>query len=109
MKLAIDPDQKGEAIEQGDSKERSSRVLVCEDDPKMCELVASVLRPLEVEAIGLTSPQEALDYLERNRVEVVITDLKMPGVDGLDVLRFAKAQDALTQVVLITGYGTVES
>ncbi|MFP4616183.1 MAG: sigma-54-dependent transcriptional regulator [Thiohalorhabdus sp.] len=109
MKLAIDPETDEGAEEAREDVDRLPRILVCEDDPKMCELVASVLKPLEAEVVGLTDSQEALDYLERSRVEVVVTDLKMPRVDGLDVLRFAKQQDSSVQVVMITGYGTVES
>ncbi|HKK14408.1 MAG TPA: sigma-54 dependent transcriptional regulator [Gammaproteobacteria bacterium] len=85
------------------------RIVVCEDDGHMCELVASVLEPLKAEVQSFTSSQDALDELERTPAEVVVTDLKMPGVDGLDVLRYLKAQHPGTQVVMITGYGTVES
>lgn len=85
------------------------RVVVCEDDANMCQLVASVLEPLQAEIVTFTRSQDALDEVEARGAAVVVTDLKMPGVDGLDVLRFAKSHSPETQVVMITGYGTVES
>lgn len=86
-------------------------VLVTEDDQNMRDLIVNVLQSIEprIEIVAADSAHHALDYLENNQVAVVITDLRMPGVDGLDVLRFAKRHDPMTQVVLITGYATVES
>jgi DNA-binding NtrC family response regulator len=52
---------------------------------------------------------EAMDFLENHDVAVVLTDLRMPGADGMDLLKFVKARDPQTQVVLVTGYATVDS
>ncbi len=84
-------------------------VLVCEDDAAMRELVASVLSKLDVEVVQAESSQHALDYLENHDVALLVTDLRMPRVDGLELLRFARAHNSLTQVAMITGYATVES
>ncbi len=84
-------------------------VLVVEDNPTMRELVAGILEPLDVRIELASDGQVAMDILESTDIAVVVTDLKMPGVDGVDVLHFATASNALTQVVLVTGYATVES
>jgi DNA-binding NtrC family response regulator len=84
-------------------------VLICEDDAAMRELVASIISRLDVEVVQAESSQHALDYLENNDIALFITDLRMPGVDGLELLRFAQAQNPLTQVAMITGNATVES
>lgn len=84
-------------------------VLVCEDDAAMRELVASVISRLDVEVVQAESSQHALDYLENHDVALLVTDLRMPRVDGLELLRFARAHNSLTQVAMITGYATVES
>jgi DNA-binding NtrC family response regulator len=86
-------------------------VLIVEDDTNMRELVASVLQESkqEMKLVPMESSQHALHYLENHEVGVVVTDLRMPSVDGLQVLEFAKSCNQLTQVVLFTGYGTVES
>jgi len=52
--------------------------------------------------------RQALEQLRRGGVDVVITDLKMPGMDGIELLKSVKAVSPQTEVVMITGYGTVE-
>lgn len=84
-------------------------VLICEDDAAMRELVASVIANLDIDVVQAESSQHALDFLENNDVALLITDLRMPRVDGMELLRFARANNALTQVAMITGYATVES
>lgn len=84
-------------------------VLICEDDATMRELVANIISRLDVEVVQAESSQHALDYLENNDIALFITDLRMPGVDGLELLRFARAKNSLTQVAMITGNATVES
>lgn len=83
--------------------------LICEDDIAMRELVASVVSRLDVEVVQADSSQHALDYLENNEVALLFTDLRMPRIDGLELLRFARVHTPLTQVIVITGYATVES
>ena len=84
-------------------------ILVVEDDPAMRDLIAKVLEPLEANVVAPRNAQQALDFLENQKVAVVITDLRMPEIDGLEVMRFAKKCDGLTSVVVITGHATIES
>ena len=84
-------------------------VLVCEDDAAMRELVASVISRLDVEVVQADSSQHALDFIENNDVALLVTDLKMPGVDGMQLLKFARSHNPMTQVAIITGYASVES
>ena len=84
-------------------------LLVVEDDANMRELIVNVLGPIEADIVALKNGQYALDYLECEEVAVVVTDLRMPGVDGIEVLNFARKCNPMVQVVLITGHATVES
>ncbi len=84
-------------------------VLVVEDDSAMSRMITEALCDIEAEVVAAPSAQQALAHLEQHEVAVVLTDLCMPQVGGLDVLRFAKRCNAQTQVVLITGHATVES
>jgi DNA-binding NtrC family response regulator len=86
-------------------------ILVTEDDKNMRELIIAVLAEsdMDFDVASAENAHEAMDYLESHDVAVVLTDLRMPGADGLDLLRFVKSRDALAQVVLITGYATVDS
>ncbi len=83
--------------------------LVCEDDVTMRELIGRVVGQLDVDVVLADSAQHALDYLENNDVALLVTDLRMPRIDGLMLLKFARAHNLATQVTMITGYATVES
>jgi DNA-binding NtrC family response regulator len=85
------------------------KILIVEDDPHMGALIANVLSRLDAAVVTTKKAQSALDCLESEEVAVVVTDLKMPTIDGVEVLKFAKKCNALTQVIMITGYATVES
>jgi DNA-binding NtrC family response regulator len=86
-------------------------ILVTEDDRNMRELILAVLGEslLEFRVASVENANEAMAFLENNDVAVVLTDLRMPGADGLDLLKFVKSRDPQIQVVLVTGFATVES
>lgn len=86
-------------------------ILVVEDDKNMRDLMVNVLTDIKPEAsvVSVENAHLAMDYLEGNPVSVVVTDLRMPGGTGIDVLNFIKEHCASTQVVLVTGHATVES
>ena len=84
-------------------------LLVVEDDAAMRRMIEEVLSGAPAEVVAVESSQAALDYLEGHDVAVVVTDLRMPRVGGLEVLRFARRRSSLTQVILLTGHATVES
>ncbi|HUX32020.1 MAG TPA: sigma-54 dependent transcriptional regulator [Thiobacillus sp.] len=86
-------------------------ILVTEDDRNMRELILAVLAEssMTFKVASAENAHEAMDFLENNDAAVVLTDLRMPGADGLDLLKFVKSHDPQTQVVLVTGYATVES
>ncbi|HPU96373.1 MAG TPA: sigma-54 dependent transcriptional regulator [Candidatus Hydrogenedentes bacterium] len=86
-----------------------ARVLVIDDDPLMREFLSEALRrggyTVDVEASGASG----LECFARERHDIIITDLKMPGMDGLTVLRKARELDAETQVIIMTAYGTIDT
>jgi len=84
-------------------------LLVVEDDAAMRRMIGEVLSGTDAAVVTVESSQAALDYLEGHDVSIVVTDLRMPRVSGLDVLRFARRRNAMTQVILLTGHATVES
>ncbi|MBK9134052.1 MAG: sigma-54-dependent Fis family transcriptional regulator [Betaproteobacteria bacterium] len=87
------------------------RVLVAEDDRDMRELIGIVLRglPGDPEVVMVENAVAAMDLLEDEPVALLVTDLCMPGADGLDLLRFARRRQPLAQVLLVTGFATVDS
>ncbi|GAB5603066.1 response regulator [Thermus sp. FJN-A] len=84
------------------------RVLVVDDDPVQRLLLMRALAPLEVEVWEARNGQEALDLLKDGFPQVVLTDLHMPLVDGLELTRRLKAQDPLLPVILLTADGDRE-
>lgn len=86
-------------------------ILIVEDDHNMRELIGNVLQDVEPPAnlVAVENAHLAMEYVENNPVSVVVTDLRMPGGDGMDVLAFVRKHSPGTQVVLVTGHATVES
>jgi len=93
---------------QSKSTESDYKIVVTEDDVRMRELIANVLEPLG-EVLTAADTEQAKAILDEEEIAVVVTDLRMPGPDGLQVLSYAKTHYPATQVVLVTGYATVES
>ena len=85
------------------------RVLVLDDEPIVCERLKPALEKSGFEVESFTSSQAVVDRLMEQRFDVLVTDLKMQGPDGIDVLRFVKEHAPATHVIVITGFATVET
>lgn len=84
-------------------------ILVVEDDEPMRQMIAAVLESLDATVLISKDVQQAMEIIEQQEVAVVLTDLRMPHADGIEILNFSRMRNPLTQVVLITGHATVES
>ncbi len=82
------------------------RVLVVDDEPDMVENVVRILRRSSHDCITAGSGQEALALLDRERPDLILTDLRMPGMDGLVLLRTVKRLSPPTPVVIFTAYAS---
>jgi two-component system response regulator AtoC len=85
------------------------RVLIIDDEPDMVENLTRILRREGYRCLSATDPRRGLELLDVHRPDVLLTDLRMPGMDGMDVLRRAHAVDATLPVVVITAVQTIES
>jgi DNA-binding NtrC family response regulator len=83
-------------------------VMVLDDEPIVGERLRPVLEKEGYEVEVFTDSQEALNRLEKKYFQVLVTDLKMSGPSGLDVLKFLKDQTKATKAIVITGYATIE-
>ncbi len=83
------------------------KILLVDDETRFCEITAENLRTAGHEVVALTSGTAALAALKEENYDVVITDLKMVPVDGMAVLEMAKQTSPETEVVILTGYGTI--
>ena len=85
------------------------KILIVDDEPEALENCRRILSRLQYECLIECDPSRAVDVLERERPGLVLTDLRMPGVDGIGVLNAAKRLDPDVQVVLLTAYSSVQT
>jgi DNA-binding NtrC family response regulator len=83
--------------------------MVLDDEPRMGDILAMVLEREGYEVRAFTSARDALAAVESTPPDVLITDLKMPGTDGLEVLRRARELDPELPVILMTAHGSVDT
>jgi DNA-binding NtrC family response regulator len=84
-------------------------VLLVDDDKSVRLTLSTFLKKMGYKVDEAVNGKEAIDKLKSQCYDLMITDLKMKPVDGIEVLRTAKGINPLTEVVVLTGYGTVES
>ena len=84
---------------------RKQRVLVVDDEPSIRDSMRDILTLEGYEVSLATDGKEAIETYERDRHDVVLLDIRMPGVSGIDALRGIKRVDSASRVIMITGYG----
>jgi diguanylate cyclase (GGDEF)-like protein len=84
------------------------RVLIVDDEKTVCDLLVRALNGRCQTMTCLTGSQ-ACSLLDQNDFDVVVSDLRLPDISGIDVLSYAKSKDPYTEVLLITGYASIES
>ena len=87
----------------------SKRILVVDDEPQIRDFLQDLFGTAGWDVQSADSGTAGIEKLEHGRYDVILTDLKMPGADGIEVLRTAKNLRLDAEVVLMTGYGTVDS
>jgi two-component system response regulator HydG len=85
------------------------KILVVDDDPEMCGLLSDGLRGEDFSVLTTDDSLEASKILKKEEFDAIITDLKMKGLIGLDLLEETKKVAPLTPVIIITAFGTIES
>ena len=85
-------------------------IMLVDDEVPFVETMTKRLAKRDLNVIAAFSGQEALEILDKHRdVDVVILDVKMPGMDGIETLRKIKSAYPLIEVVMLTAHATVES
>jgi DNA-binding response OmpR family regulator len=82
------------------------RVLLVDDEPELVQTLAERLRMRNVDTAVALSGEEALSSLKHDEPEVMILDLRMPGMDGIEVLRRTKKDHPTVEVIILTAHGT---
>ncbi len=85
------------------------KVLLVEDENVSRIALAEALRKAGYEVVACETGNEGLEWIEEDRFEAVITDLRLPDVDGIEILKAAKQKEKECAVIVVTAYGTVET
>ena len=86
-----------------------TRVLLVDDEKDFVEMLSLRLNEVGEKVTGAYSGKECLETLENKEIDVVILDIKMPGMDGMETLREIKKRFPLVEVIMLTGHGTTET
>jgi DNA-binding NtrC family response regulator len=84
------------------------RVLLVDDERDFLEVLIRRLGKRDVDVHGVSSGEEALQYLQAKPIDVAVLDVRMPGMDGLTALRKIKKLDPLIEVIMLTGHASLE-
>jgi len=83
-------------------------ILVVDDEPIVGKRLKQALEPHGYDVDTVISGHDAVDAIEKTRYDVVVTDIRMDDIDGIEVLSRTHAVSPTTQVIIITGYATIE-
>ena len=84
-------------------------VLLVDDEEEFLRTIIKRLSRRGIEAVGATRGEQALELMTESARDVVVLDVKMPGMDGLEVLKRIKTQWPNTEVIMLTGHASVEA
>lgn len=85
------------------------RVLIVDDEEDFLETLVKRLQRRKIDTTGVGSGPKALEMLRHESFDVVILDVRMPGMDGIETLKEIKRMRPLLEVILLTGHASVES
>jgi DNA-binding response OmpR family regulator len=85
------------------------RIMLVDDEERFLQTTRKMISKKGYDALTVTSGAECLKKLEEELVHVVILDVKMPGMDGVETLKHIKQRFPLVEVIMLTGHATAES
>jgi two-component system response regulator PilR (NtrC family) len=88
---------------------QTNKILIVDDNPHMSSLLTDILDFFDYKTVGAQDGEDALTILDKDGFDMVITDLRMPRMGGMDLLRTIKDKFPRMPVVVITGFSTDSS
>ncbi len=85
------------------------KIMVLDDEPIVCKRLKPALEKQGYEVDTFTLSSDAMEQIKNVDYDIIITDLKMKGVDGMQLLTEAKQRSPKTEVIVITGFATMET
>ncbi|HKK00416.1 MAG TPA: response regulator [Desulfotignum sp.] len=86
-----------------------SHILLVDDEKDFVEMLSLRLQENGEDVLAAYSGQECLETLEKKTIDVIILDVKMPGMDGIETLKKIKKLHPLVEVIMLTGHGTIQA
>jgi sigma-B regulation protein RsbU (phosphoserine phosphatase) len=86
-----------------------SHILMVDDDPNVIKLLSGFLKNENFDVTGVENGDAALETIKDESYDLVISDLNLPDINGIDILEAAKRKNKHTQVLILTGYGSIDS
>jgi DNA-binding NtrC family response regulator len=86
-----------------------TQVLVIEDEPRLRDVLVSGVREIGFPARGARSGEEALRLLEQEAYDILLVDLNLPGIHGLELVEQVRLRRSGTSFIILTGYGDLEA
>ena len=87
----------------------TKKILIVDDNPNMSVLLSDILEIFDFKGSHASDGNEALDKLRDTKFDLVFTDLRMPNMDGYDLLKAIKSEHPGLPVVVVTGYSVAEA
>ena len=84
------------------------RLLIVDDEPKVLKAIERQLLDFDIDVITAENPREAMKIISNNVIDILITDQKMPGVSGLELVSFCQTESPSTVLILMSGYADHE-
>ncbi len=88
---------------------KTMKIMLVDDEERFLMTTQKLLSKMGYDVLTATGGQECLNMLDRHNIHVVILDVKMPGMDGVETLKHIKRRHPLVEVIMLTGHATVES
>ena len=86
-----------------------THILVVDDEPGITRLCERLLKRAEYEVTSFTDPTAAMTYVEQNKIDLLLVDIRMPEISGFDLIAQVKQHQPDAAVLVMTGFGTVET
>ncbi|MFQ5975668.1 MAG: response regulator [Candidatus Hydrothermarchaeales archaeon] len=87
----------------------NAKILIVEDDPQMRQGLSDMLSEEGYKVLSVDSGREAIKKVKDNGFDIVVTDIVMPGIDGMEVLKEVKRIEPQVHVIMITAFATIEN
>jgi two-component system, OmpR family, response regulator len=85
------------------------RILLVDDEEQFLQVLSERLEVRGLKVNAVTSGEDALARVEEQNFDVIVVDLAMPGIDGIETLRRLKEKDPDSEIIMLTGHGTVHA